>query len=285
MEKLRPLVHRHAHQHAAGAAAHAVAKARIAIALSQQRIADVEIIVEGVLLAQKLSVFIPLLAQFAAAANMGDSEHKTAVEQAQAAGAEIRIHACAIGAVAVHQQWAGAFTEMFMTVDQRDRDFDAVAGVDPQMLAAVVACIEPFDFLLFQHPPLAGIHIQLKQRIRRRHGGVAVAQAGGFRLRIIGKPGHIGRIVKGNALGLSCLTIDLTQAGQPALALFHNQPVGKQGKSFQHDFVTRRDQGLPLLLIAQGSAIKAEVLTLTVRAQIESVLIVIEAIFMIFTPR
>ena len=80
---------------------------------------------------------------------MGDSEHKTAVEQAQAAGAEIRIHACAIGAVAVHQQWTGAFTEMFMTVDQRDRDFDAVAGFNPQMLAAIMAGIKPFDFLLF----------------------------------------------------------------------------------------------------------------------------------------
>ena len=144
---------------------------------------------------------------------MGDSEHKAAVEQAQAAGAEIRVHAGAIGAVAVHQQRTGALAEIFITVDQRDRDLHAVAGDDPQVLAAVVAGIKSFDFLLFQHPPLAGIHIQLEQRIRGCHGGVAVAQARGFRLRVIGKPGHIGRIVKGNALGLSCLTVDLAQAG------------------------------------------------------------------------
>lgn len=51
---------------------------------------------------------------------------------------------------------------MFMTVDQRDRDFDAIAGFNPQMLAAIMAGIKPFDFLLFQYPPLAGIHIQFK---------------------------------------------------------------------------------------------------------------------------
>ena len=81
------------------------------------------------------------------------------------------------------------------------------------MLAAVVAGIKSFDFLLFEYPPLAGIHIQLEQRIRGCHGGVAIAQARGFRLRIIGKPGYVGRIVKRDPLRFSCLTVDLAQTG------------------------------------------------------------------------
>ena len=195
---------------------------------------------------------------------MGDGENEAAVEQAQAAGAEIRILAGAVGTVGVDQQRAGAATEVFMSVDQRDRHLNAVAGLNPQMFTAVMAGIETFNLLLLEHPAFTGIHIQLKQRIRRGHRGVAVAQARGFRLRIIGKPGDVGRVIKGNPYRFPGLAVDLPQAGKPVLPLLHHQPVGKQRKSFQHHVIAGRDQSLPLRLVALMRAVEAEVFAFTI---------------------
>ena len=173
---------------------------------------------------------------------------------------------------------------MFAMVDQRDRDFDAIAGGHPQVFALVAARIQPLYLLLFDHSSFAGIHIQFKQRIRRSHGGIAVAQSRRFGLRIIGKPGDIGRIVKSDPHHLPGLAVNLPQTGQATLTLFHNQPVGKQGKSFEHHVVTRRDQRGPLFFITQHGTVEAEILPLPVGTKIESVLIVIKTVFMIFTP-
>ena len=96
MEQLWPFIHGHAHQHSAGAAPHAVAKPRIAVPLGKQRVTDVQIVVEGIFLTQEFTVFIPLLTQLAAAADVGDGVDKAAVEQAQPAGAEIGIDTLAI---------------------------------------------------------------------------------------------------------------------------------------------------------------------------------------------
>ncbi len=139
---------------------------------------------------------------------------------------------------------------MVAMVDQRDRDFDAIAGGHPQVLALIAAGVQPLHLLLLDHPSFAGIHIQFKQGVGRRHRGVAVAQARRFGLRIIGKPGDIGRIVKGDPHHLPGLAVNLPQTGQAALTLLDDQPVGKQGKSFKHHVVTRRDQRGPLIFIA-----------------------------------
>lgn len=104
MKQLRTFVNGHAHQHPAGAAPHAIAELRIAVPLGQQRVTDVQIVVEGIFLTQKFAVLIPLLPQLAPAADMGDGVDKAAVEQAQPAGAEIGIDTLAIRAVAIDQQ-------------------------------------------------------------------------------------------------------------------------------------------------------------------------------------
>ena len=49
--------------------------------------------------------------------------------------------------------------------------------------------------------------------------------------------------------------------------------------------MTRRDQRGPLIFIAQHSTVEAKILPLAVGSQIERVLIVIEAVFVIFPPR
>ena len=82
LKAIGTLVDNRPHQHAARAAAHAKAELRIAIALLNQRIADVEVVIEGVFLFQEFPVLIPVLPQLTAAANMGDGEDKAAVEQA-----------------------------------------------------------------------------------------------------------------------------------------------------------------------------------------------------------
>ncbi len=64
--------------------------------LGKQRVTDVQIVVEGIFLTQEFTVFIPLLTQLAAAADVGDGVDKAAVEQAQPAGAEIGIDTLAI---------------------------------------------------------------------------------------------------------------------------------------------------------------------------------------------
>ncbi len=116
-----------------------------------------------------------MLAQLAAAANMGDGIDKAAIQQAQAAAAEVGIDAGAVGAIAVNQQRILPLAEVFSVIDQRDGNLYAVARLDPQMFAAVLAGIKAVDLRLLEHPPFTGIHIQLKQRIRRRHRRVAVA--------------------------------------------------------------------------------------------------------------
>ena len=82
LKAIGPLIDNRPHQHAARATAHAKAELRIAIALFNQRIADVKVVIKGVFLFEEFPVFIPVLPQLAAAANMGNGENKAAVEQA-----------------------------------------------------------------------------------------------------------------------------------------------------------------------------------------------------------
>ncbi len=70
MEQLWPFIHGHAHQHSAGAAP---CRSRAADRRTgKQRVTDVQIVVEGIFLTQEFTVFIPLLTQLAAAADVGD---------------------------------------------------------------------------------------------------------------------------------------------------------------------------------------------------------------------
>ncbi len=216
---------------------------------------------------------------------MGNREDKAPIKQAQAATAEIGVNAGAIRAVAVDKDRVFALAKMVLMVDQRDRHFGAVAGHDPDVLTAIEVSVKAFDLGLLQHLALPGIHIQLKQGVRGGHGGVAVAQPRRFRLRIVPNPGHVGRIVEGNPDDLPGFAIDLAQAGQPALALFHHQPVGKQGKAFEHHLIAWRDQHFPFAFITHFGFVEAKVFAFPVGAQIEGVLEVIEAVFMILTAR
>ena len=59
---------------------------------------------------------------------------------------------------------------MGFVIDERDGDLDAIPGGDPQVLAAVVFGLKPFNLGLLYHLTLPGIHVQLKQGVRCGHG-------------------------------------------------------------------------------------------------------------------
>ncbi len=79
------------------------------------------------------------------------------------------------------------------------------------------------------------------------------------------------------------LAVNLPQTGQATLTLFHNQPVGKQGKSFEHHVVTRGSAWSTVLHHTARYG-RGRNSSPPVGTKIESVLIVIKTVFMIFTP-
>ena len=58
---------------------------------------------EGVLLLEQLAVFVPLFAEVASAADLGDGEDEAAVDEAVIGGAEVDVGAAAVRSVGVEQ--------------------------------------------------------------------------------------------------------------------------------------------------------------------------------------
>mgnify|MGYP007027890138 CR=1 FL=1 len=98
-------------------------------------------------------------------------------------------------------------------VNQRNRNLGAITCRYPYVFATVIRRIKSGDLRLLKHTTFPGVHIQFKQCVRGSHGGIAIAQTRCLRLWIIGKPGHIGRIIKGNANDFPGLAVNLPQTG------------------------------------------------------------------------
>ncbi len=98
-------------------------------------------------------------------------------------------------------------------INQRNRNLGAITCRYPYVFATVIRRIKSGDLRLLKHTTFPGVHIQFKQCVRGSHGGIAIAQARCLRLWIIGKPGHICRIVKGDPDHFARFTINLPQAG------------------------------------------------------------------------
>ncbi len=268
------------HQQAAGAAAHGIDLIFCAIALRYQWLGDVDEVVEGILFFQQLAIFVPVAAQLLTATDVGDGVDEAPIQQAQAGAAEVGIHAGAIGAVAIDQQRVGACTtpcllEHVLAIDQRDRHGHAVPGGHPESLAGVLLRLEARHRLLLEQGALAAGHVELIGGWGRGHGGVAIAQGAGLRLRVVGEPGDVGRVVEGDLFLLAVLPVDLAQPGQPLVALFHHQPVPEQGVALQQHVGIGGDHRLPALDRALFGLVQAEVLAVLVGAHIEAATVVI----------
>src|SRR5258708_17538536 len=80
---------------------------------------------------------VPGLAEFAAAANVGDSEDEAAVEKAEAIGTEGDGHGDAVAAVTVKQERGAAIAGSVVAVDGRDGGFWGVGGGSVEAFAGV----------------------------------------------------------------------------------------------------------------------------------------------------
>ncbi len=102
----------------------------------------VDAVAPGVGLVQFLARLVPALAQFAAAAHMGDREYAAEVEPGQHARLESRIDVQAIGAIGLQIERRGSVARHALLVDDRQRDMDPVAGGDQDLLALIERDVE-----------------------------------------------------------------------------------------------------------------------------------------------
>ena len=137
------------HQQTAGAAAHRVDPVRVGVSLGREVLGGGDEVGERVLLVEELAVLVPGAAHLLAAADVGDRIDEAPVDQAQERRAERRIHAGAVGTVAIEQQRAAALLGTQVgPVDEGHRHPGAVPGGRPQPFAPVVGGIEASEHLV-----------------------------------------------------------------------------------------------------------------------------------------
>ncbi len=83
-------------------------------------------VLEGVFLALELAVFVPAIALFLAAADMGDGVDEAAISERQGIGGEACGNGDAVGAIAIEQAGSGAVERGVLAIEQRDGDQLAV---------------------------------------------------------------------------------------------------------------------------------------------------------------
>ena len=107
----------------------------------------------------------PLLAELAAAADVGQRVDHAAVEQAQAARREGRRHRHAVGAVGVEQHRRRAVERHALPVDERDRHLRAVARRRPHPLRFVLRRVVAAEhFLPLEQRPLLRVEVVVVDR-------------------------------------------------------------------------------------------------------------------------
>ncbi len=126
---------------------------------------------------QQLALGVPAPAHLAPAPHVGDGEHESPVEQAEAGRGEGGVHARLVGAIAVEQEGRGDVAQPVRPSHQRDGHHGAVVGHGPQPLGDVaVGVVAAQHRLLLEQGALAGVHVVVEDRRRGDHGRVAVAQ-------------------------------------------------------------------------------------------------------------
>ncbi|MNE55361.1 hypothetical protein D3C80_1501900 [compost metagenome] len=144
------LIDHRSYQQASGTASHRVNAPRLPVPLIDQCLSGIDKVVEGVWLVRQFALLIPVLPKLTAAAYVDQRIDETTIQQANAVGAECRIHAHAIGAVAVYHQRTFARFEFGAVVYQRDRHLYSVAGGDPQTLTVIQTWFYALHLLPFQ---------------------------------------------------------------------------------------------------------------------------------------
>src|SRR6185503_12988011 len=90
------------------------------IAFLDQKLARGDEVGEGVELLLALAVGVPAITLVLAAADVGDGEDETAIDEAEPAGREACRHGDAVGAIAVEEERRGAVERRPLLVEQRN---------------------------------------------------------------------------------------------------------------------------------------------------------------------
>ena len=198
LKKIRALVEHGAHQQAARAAAGGDELLRRGPTVLHKPLRAVHEIVERIHLLVHAPGLAPLLAEFAATADVRDGVDHAAVEQRHPRGAERVGHAHTVGAVAVEVEWLRLLAVEVGAVDEIDRDFDAVARNGPHALGAVVLGVETAENLgRLDHPARAGLEVRGKDGRRPDERLVAEAIFGGVVFPVavgVDLVGHFGHL-------------------------------------------------------------------------------------------
>ncbi len=145
---------------------------------------------------------VPGLAEFAAAANVGDSEDDAAVEKAEAIGTEGDGHGDAVAAVTVKQERGAAVAGSVVAVDDRHGDFCAVGGDSVEAFAGVERWIVAAeDGLLLAQGAVAGADVEVEYGARSDEGFVGEADEGGVELGIGAERGVVSGFGEGDTSG------------------------------------------------------------------------------------
>ena len=110
---------------------------------------DRDVIGEGVLLGELLTVVVPGAAQLAAAAHVGHGPHHTAIQQRQPGDRESRVGAGLVGAVGVLDHGSRDGGVQVRAPHQGDRDACAVIGRGPVALHRVLGALIPAEHRSF----------------------------------------------------------------------------------------------------------------------------------------
>src|SRR5258708_26143494 len=119
MEKIRAKIADRAHQQATRTAAFDDEPLAICVARCDEMFRGRDEIGEGVALIAHAPGIVPGLAEFAASADVRDSEDDAAVEEAETIRIEIDRHGNTIAAVPVEQQRSAAVTRRVFSIDDR----------------------------------------------------------------------------------------------------------------------------------------------------------------------
>mmetsp|Transcript_53742 Transcript_53742/g.126652 ORF Transcript_53742/g.126652 Transcript_53742/m.126652 type:complete len:756 (-) Transcript_53742:2622-4889(-) len=252
LEQVRPQVGDRAHQQAAGAAALDHELARLGVAAVHQALGAGDEVGEGVHLLGQLAVQIPLTAQVTAAADVGDREDHTAVQQRQPAAGEARVGRDAVAAVAVEQQRLRAGAALVLAVDQADRHAGAIRRRHPQPLAGVEAgVVAALHRLHLQQRQLAGGEVGLVGARRCGERVVGEAHARGVELALLGQRGAVGQLLEGDVARRATREREDAQLDRPAFTHLRHR-VGLEGdRALHHRVRPVRDQLAPGLQVGR----------------------------------
>ncbi len=205
-EQLGREVDDRAHQHAPGRPAPGGEQVGGGETPSHEVAGAVDEVGEGVRLGRQLPVLVPLPAELAPAAHVGDGEDEAPVEQREAQRREGRLDALLVGAVPVEEAggrgrgrrprrrpWVG---QQVGPVDHRDRHPAAVGGVGPQPVGAVAGRVVAAEHgLALAQGGAPGGQVGVVDGARRDQRGLLEAQAGRAVLGVRALPGDRGVLV------------------------------------------------------------------------------------------